>query len=230
VSAPRTALVTGASRGIGRALVAELARRQVRVFAAGRDAHLLETLEAETGCRTGSFDLARPEAALELYRTAREHFGGPPDVLVNNAAFSHKAPLAEASLEAFEAQYAVNLRAPFLLCREAGRDMAARGGGHIVNVLTTCVLFANEGMGIYTTMKTGLHGLTKVLTKELRPAGVKVTAVFPGGVDTEFRAGARPDYLRPESAARLIADALFAPDDAVVHELVFRPMVETNFP
>jgi NAD(P)-dependent dehydrogenase (short-subunit alcohol dehydrogenase family) len=230
VSAPRTALVTGASRGIGRALVAELARRQVRVFAAGRDAHLLETLEAETGCRTGSFDLARPEAALELYRTAREHFGGPPDVLVNNAAFNHKAPLAEASLEAFEAQYAVNLRAPFLLCREAGRDMAARGGGHIVNVLTTCVLFANEGMGIYTTMKTGLHGLTKVLTKELRPAGVKVTAVFPGGVDTEFRAGARPDYLRPESAARLIADALFAPDDAVVHELVFRPMVETNFP
>jgi NAD(P)-dependent dehydrogenase (short-subunit alcohol dehydrogenase family) len=84
-------------------------------------------------------------------------------------------------------------------------------------------------MGIYTTMKAGLRDLTKVLTKEVRASGVQVTAVYPGGVDTEFRANARPDYLRPESAARLIVDTLFAPEDAVVHDLVFRPMCETNF-
>jgi NAD(P)-dependent dehydrogenase (short-subunit alcohol dehydrogenase family) len=108
--------------------------------------------------------------------------------------------------------------------------MRSRGRGHIVNVLTTCALFANENMGIDTAMKTGLQGLTKVLVKELRPAGVKVTAVYPGGVDTSIRSSPRPDYMRPDTAGRLIADVLFAPDDAVIHELVFRPMVETNFP
>jgi short-subunit dehydrogenase len=107
--------------------------------------------------------------------------------------------------------------------------MQSRGSGHIVNVLSTCALFSNENMGIYTTMKAGLRDLTKVLTKEVRASGVKVTAVYPGGVDTEFRTNARPDYLRPESAAKLIVDALFVPEDAVIHDLVFRPMSESNF-
>ncbi|HWQ07926.1 MAG TPA: SDR family oxidoreductase [Holophaga sp.] len=228
--APRTALVTGASRGIGRAIVQELTRRDVRVLATGRNPDRLEALRVETGCAVRPCDLARPEEVLALYRDAREILGSAPDILVNNAGFYRKAPLAEASLEDFEAQYAVLLRAPFLLCREAGRDMRDRGRGHIVNVLTTCALFANENMGIYTAMKTGLQGLTKVLVKELRPAGVKVTAVYPGGVDTDIRPASRPDYMSPATAGKLIADVLFAPDDAVIHELVFRPMAETNFP
>jgi NAD(P)-dependent dehydrogenase (short-subunit alcohol dehydrogenase family) len=166
---------------------------------------------------------------LKLYEEAKNHFGSAPDILVNNAGFNNKSPLVEASLEEFEMQYAVNLRAPFLLCREAGRDMRSRGNGHIVNVLSTCALFSNENMGVYTAMKAGLRDLTKILTKELRVSGVKVTAVYPGGVDTGFRQNARPDYLRPETVGKLIADTLFAPDDAVIHELVFRPMVESNF-
>ncbi len=225
-----TALVTGASRGIGRALVIELARRGVSVFATGRDTSLLEALKAQTGCAIASHDLSHPENAIAVYREAVACFGSAPDVLVNNAGFNtRKAPITEATLEDFELQFAVNLRAPFLLCREAGRDMSQRGSGHIVNIVSTCALFSNETMGVYTTMKGGLRDLTKILAKELRPAGVKVTAVFPGGVDTEFRAQARPDYMRPESAAHLIADAIFAPDDVAVHDLVFRPMVESNF-
>jgi NAD(P)-dependent dehydrogenase (short-subunit alcohol dehydrogenase family) len=229
VKEARTALVTGASRGIGRCIVLEMVRRNIRVFASGRDEKQLASLARESGCAQGAFDLSRPEAVLELYRQAQEHFGEAPDILVNNAGFNQKSPLVLASLEAFDAQYAVNLRAPFLLCREAGRDMGSRGSGHIVNVLSTCALFANENMGIYTAMKGALRDLTKVLTKELRPAGVKVTAVYPGGVDTAFRATARPEYLRPESVGRLIVDVLFAPEDAVIHDLVIRPMVETNF-
>jgi NAD(P)-dependent dehydrogenase (short-subunit alcohol dehydrogenase family) len=224
-----TALVTGASRGIGRIMVLDMVNRGLRVFASGRDQALLEGLREECGCAVSARDLSRPEEVLKLYGEAKGHFGEAPDILINNAAFNHKAPLVEASLEEFDAQYAVNLRAPFLLCREAGRDMRARGSGHIVNILSTCALYANEHMGIYTAMKAGLRDLTKVLTKELRPSGVKVTAVYPGGVDTEFRPDARPDYLRPESAARLIVDTLFVPDDAVIHDLVFRPMIETNF-
>jgi NAD(P)-dependent dehydrogenase (short-subunit alcohol dehydrogenase family) len=229
MTAARTALVTGASRGIGRCVVLELIRRNIRVFASGRDLALLEALREESGCTIAAHDLASVEAVLKLYEDAKECLGEAPDILVNNAGFNHKSLLVEASLEAFDEQYAVNLRAPFLLCRAAGRDMQSRGSGHIVNVLSTCALHANESMGIYTTMKAGLRDLTKVLTKELRASGVKVTAVYPGGVDTEFRASPRSDYLRPESAGRLIVDTLFTPEDAVIHELVFRPMCETNF-
>ncbi len=74
-----------------------------------------------------------------------------------------------------------------------------------------------------------LRDLTKVLTKELRASGVKVTSVYPGGVDTECRPNTRPDYLRPESAGKPSVDTLFAPEDMVVHDLVFWPMSETNF-
>ena len=166
---------------------------------------------------------------LKLYEEAKGCFGETPDILVNNAGFNRKSPLVVVSLEEFDEQYAVNLRAPFLLCREAGRDMRSRGSGHIVNVLSTCALFFNEDMGIYTAMKAGLRNLTKVLTKELRASGVKVTSVYPGGVDTECRPNRRPDYLRPEGAGKLIVDTLFTPEDAVIHDLVFRPRCETNF-
>lgn len=229
MSIPRTALVTGASRGIGQHVVLELARRGVKVFATGRDAARLEDLRHACGCEISIRDLAKTGDVLELYEEGKRFFGGAPDSLVNNAGFNHKAPLVEASLEEFEAQFAVNLRAPFLLCREAGRDMRSRGSGHIVNILSTCALHPNEGMGIYSAMKGGLRDLTRILAKELRTSGVKVTAVYPGGVDTEFRSQARPDYLRPESAARMIADVLFAPEDAVIHDLVFRPLCESNF-
>jgi NAD(P)-dependent dehydrogenase (short-subunit alcohol dehydrogenase family) len=227
---PSTALVTGATRGIGRALVAELAGRGMKVYATGRDTALLESLSRETGCAHSAHDLARPEAVQELYALARVALGGVPDVVVNNAGFnSRKSPLVEATLEEFDQQYQVNLRAPFLLCREAGRDMAARGRGHIVNVVSTTALFANETIGVYTAMKAGLAHMTRILAKELRASNVKVTAVHPGGVDTTFRAQSRPDYMRPESAAKVIADAIFAPEDVVMHELIFRPMVESNF-
>jgi NAD(P)-dependent dehydrogenase (short-subunit alcohol dehydrogenase family) len=229
MSEARTALVTGASRGIGKALVLELTRRDIRVFASGRDAALLEELHRETGCGFAAHDLGRAEEAVRLYQKAKAHFNGTVEILVNNAGFNDKAALVDVTLEEFDRQFAVNLRAPFLLCREAGRDMKTRGRGHILNVVSTSALFANEGMGAYSAMKAGLGHLTKILAKELRPHGVKVTAVFPGGTDTEFRANARPDYLRPETAAKLIADVLFAPEDAVIHELVFRPMAETNF-
>jgi short-subunit dehydrogenase len=78
-------------------------------------------------------------------------------------------------------------------------------------------------------MKHALHGFTGCLIKEARLVGVKVTGVYPGGVDTTFRPNARPDYLRASSAARMIMQCLTAPEDVVVHELIFRPMVETNF-
>jgi len=225
-----TALVTGATRGIGKAIVLELVGRGAAVYATGRDERLLAQLMAQTGCAGGAFDLADAAEVLRLYAAAKEALGRAPEVLVNNAGINpRKSPIADASIEDLEAQYAVNLRAPFILCREAMKDMREARRGHIVNIVSSTALFANETMGIYTATKSGLRGLTGVLIKEARQYGVKVTGVYPGGVDTEFRKVPRHDYMKPQSAAKLIADAIYAPDDAIVHELVFRPMVESNF-
>jgi len=84
-------------------------------------------------------------------------------------------------------------------------------------------------MGVYTAAKRGFEGWSRVLLKELRPHGIRVSAVYPGGTDTTFRAKNRPDCLRPESVAEAICAVLTLPEDLIVHDITFRPMVETNF-
>jgi NAD(P)-dependent dehydrogenase (short-subunit alcohol dehydrogenase family) len=225
-----SALVTGATSGIGRALVVALRAKGHPVFATGRDGTRLAALCAETGCQGQTFDLAEESAPAQIYEAAVAAFGAAPDFLVNNAGFnSRKAAWVDVTAEEFDLQWRVNLRSPALLAQLALRDMKARGSGHIVQVLSTVVLHGSETMGAYTAVKHGLYGLTKVLIKEARPFGVKVTAVHPGGTDTQFRDKERPDYMRPESAAHMICGALLAPADVVVHELTFRPLVESNF-
>jgi len=81
-------------------------------------------------------------------------------------------------------------------------------------------------MGIYTAMKQGFAGLNNVLMKEAQPHGIKVTAIYPGGMNTAFRDQARPQYMQPESVATMVSQLLSNPEDVVVHELTFRPMVE----
>lgn len=226
----RSALITGATRGIGRKLARQLTERGVTVFATGRDPDLLASLRKETGCFGAAFDLARPDAPAAVYAAAKAALGGAPDFLVNNAGFNRrKAPITDLTVAELDEHYAVNFRAAALLCGEALRDMIPRKAGHIVNVASTVVWHQAENYSVYCATKCALHGFTVSLIKEARVHGIKVTGVYPGGVDTDFRAADRPDYLLPESAARMIADTLFAPADVVVHQLTFRPMVETNF-
>lgn len=225
----RNALITGATRGIGLEVARQLTRAGFGLYLSGRDANRLAAVRAELGCGGRTADLRDPEAVVELYRAAREALG-QVDVLVNNAGFNKaKDPLERVTVQDLDESYAVNLRAVILLSQEALRDMGIRGHGHIVNVLSSIVHARMENYSVYTTMKCGLHGFTGCLIKEARKLGVKVTGVYPGGVDTEFRAQTRPDYLRAESAARMIVGCILAPDDVVVHEITYRPMAESNF-
>jgi NAD(P)-dependent dehydrogenase (short-subunit alcohol dehydrogenase family) len=165
-----------------------------------------------------------------LWESTLLALGGAPDFLVNCAGYnSRKAHIVDVTEAEFDAQYFVNLRAPMLLSQLALRAMKERGTGHILNVGSTVVHLGCEKMGAYSAMKTGLLGFTRVLTKEARPYGVKVTMAHPGGTDSEFRAEDRPDYMAAASVAKVLADCLFAPADVVMHELTFRPIVETNF-
>jgi NAD(P)-dependent dehydrogenase (short-subunit alcohol dehydrogenase family) len=225
----QSVLITGATRGIGRELANQLVQLGFSVFATGRDEPLLEALKAETRCHGAAADLADPVQAVAVYRAARDVLG-QVDILVNNAGLNNrKAPVTDIELADWELQYAVNLRAPFLLCREALRDMAERRSGHIVNVVSTIAKTSQPNYSIYSAMKYGLMGFTKCLVKEAREVNVKVTAVYPGGTDTDFRPEARPEYLTAESAAKMIVHCISAPDDVVVHELTYRPMAESNF-
>ncbi len=222
----QTVFITGATKGLGRALVIDLCSKGYRVFASGRDETQLQQLMQQTGCLGQSCDLSQADAVVELFHKAKQALGHI-DVLINNAGMnSRKCDLAETNLEEFEQQYAINLRAPYLLCREAMQQMLPKKQGYIINIVSTVAKRSNATMSIYTAMKQGFAGLNNVLMKEAQPHGIKVTAVYPGGINTSFRKQERPQYMQPESVATMISQLLSNPEDVVVHELTFRPAVE----
>lgn len=225
----RTVFVTGATRGIGREVVKQLCERGFTVFATGRDLRLLDELKKESGCLGAPCELSDPDATVALYQNARQTLG-KIDVLINNAGFNPgKKPVAEVSAAQMDASYAVNFRSAFILCREAMNEMSHRRCGHILNVISTIARTSAVNYSAYCSMKYALHGFTQCLIKEARQVNVKITGVYPGGTDTDFRPEERLDYLRADSAARMIVQCIEAPEDVIVHELVYRPMVESNF-
>jgi NADP-dependent 3-hydroxy acid dehydrogenase YdfG len=225
----RTVLITGATRGIGRETARQLHGLGFSLFVTGRDADAVAALQAELDCCGSAVELADADAVVAMYSHAREVLGRV-DVLVNNAGFNKsKDSLAQVTGADLDRAYEVNVRAPILLAREALAEMAVRGSGHIVNVVSSIVRTSMENYSVYTTMKHALHGFTGCLIKEALLVNVKVTGVYPGGVNTRFRANPRPDYMAPGSAARMIVHCITAPEDVVVHEILYRPMVEANF-
>lgn len=192
-----TALVTGASSGIGRATAAALAARGARVIALGRDPARLEGV----GERQVVWDLAQPGAVAEEI--------GPVDILVNNAGIGWAGPLAETP--DVERLVAVNLVAPILLTRALLPAMVERGRGHVVNVASIAGFVAPRDEAVYAATKGGLVAFTESLRYELRGSGIAVTLVAPGVVATRFfeRRG-RPyerAWPRPISAQR-VAEAI----------------------
>jgi len=219
-------LITGATSGIGFALTQMLAAKGHNIVATGRNTEKLAELERATQCKTIQADLSCATQTIDMFNNALNQLG-TIDVLINNAGMnSRKCPIDEFTLEEFDHQYAVNLRAPALLSREALKAMKPLGKGYIINVVSTVAKRANETMSVYTAMKQGLAGFSSILMKEAQPHGIKVTALFPGGTDTNFREVERPQYMAAKSVAYTINQILELPDDVVMHEMVFRPTVE----
>lgn len=192
-----TALVTGASSGIGRATAAALAGRGARVVALGRDAARLEGV----GERQVVWDLAEPGAVAEEV--------GPVDVLVNNAGVGWAGPLVETP--EVERLVAVNLVAPILLTRALLPGMLERGRGHIVNVASIAGFVAPRDEAVYAATKAGLVAFSESLRYELRGSGVGVTLVAPGVVATPFfeRRGRPYDRRWPQPiSAERVAEAI----------------------
>lgn len=219
-------LVTGATSGIGYELVKVLVSKGHNVVATGRNQSKLNELDCLDNCTTIQADLSDSTQAVSMFQQANQTLLGI-DVLINNAGMnSRKCPIDEFTLEEFDEQYAVNLRAPALLSREALKVMKPLKSGHIIIIVSTVAKRANETMSVYTAMKQGFAGFSAILMKEAQPHGIKVTSLFPGGTDSNFREADRPEYMSPESVAKTINHILELPDDIVMHEMTFRPPVE----
>jgi L-xylulose reductase len=171
----KTAIVTGAGKGIGYATVKLLRERGARVVAISRTIEDLKALQEETGCDIITADLADAEAVRAVARSAQ-----PIDLLVNNAGIAELQPFLDTTVESFDRTINVNVRAAMIFAQECARSMIARGtGGSIVNVSS---LSANVGFALhaaYCASKGGLDAMTRVMATELGPHNIRVNAVNP---------------------------------------------------
>jgi NAD(P)-dependent dehydrogenase (short-subunit alcohol dehydrogenase family) len=185
VTAPRTCLVTGASRGIGAAVAARLSADGHRVALLGRDAAAVESVAAALpGPALGlAADVTDP-AAVEAALARVEGEWGPVEVLVSNAGAGDAAPLVETTDDAWARMLDVNLTAPFRLMRRVVPGMTERGWGRVVVVASVVAKRGEAQVAAYTAAKHGALGLVRAAAAELARTGVTVNAVCPGYADT----------------------------------------------
>lgn len=219
---PKVALVTGASRGLGKALSVELTRRGVRVVMVARDPLRLEAARTEVHAVSGpepvalSLDVADKRAVFPLAGLAAE-LGGEVDVLVHNASCLGPIPmplLLDLSCEDLASVLETNLLGPFRLTKAIAGNMALRGRGIIVFVSSDAAVNAYPQWGAYGLSKAAADHLARVLAAELGEHGVRAFSVDPTDMDTELHALALPNadpstLARPEHVAAYIADCVF---------------------
>ncbi len=218
--APRSAIVTGASRGIGRATALALSRKGIAVALGARDAGALAAVEKEIH-DLGGDAVAIPadvsdeaEVAALVEKSARTL--GPIDLLVNNAGAVARSEIVEMDAASWDRVIAVNLRGAFLCTRAVLRQMIPRGRGRIVNVSSISGTLGTPSLSAYCASKWGLLGFAKAAAEELRDKGIHVFSVCPGSVRTPMLQqglpGAVPRMEPEDIAAVILYLATEAPD------------------
>ncbi|QYF96096.1 SDR family oxidoreductase [Massilia sp. PAMC28688] len=237
--AGKVAMITGAASGLGAALAQVLAGAGAAIIVTDIDepgaAAMAERLHAQ-GARAWPLvlDVGDAAAAAPAVAAGFDHFGRL-DILINNAGTDKTLPLEELTAEQWQRVINTNLNGPFLLSKHVAPYLRAAGGGHIVNIASTAAKRAWPNASAYHASKWGLLGLSHALHAELRPHGIKVTAVVAGGMRTPFLLERFPELdpaalQDPLDVAAAIQAVLLMSAGSVVAELTVLPMRETSWP
>src|SRR3989440_3021228 len=228
----RVALVTGGTKGIGRAIAGALARAGLNVCVGARNLdevkQTVRELESvgEVSATGAVCDVRVYEECEALVAHAVEELGGV-DVLVNNAGIGLFKPVEETSAAEFRAVVETNLFGVFHCCRAAIPEMKRRGGGYIINISSLAGANPHPRMAAYNASKFGLNGLSEALMQEVRHDRIKVSYVMPGSVNTEFGGDSPGDdkswQLQPEDIARVVVDLLRHDERSLPSRVEIRP-------
>ncbi|MBN8588684.1 MAG: SDR family NAD(P)-dependent oxidoreductase [Rhodothermia bacterium] len=232
----RFVIVTGASRGLGRAISEVLVAEGAIVFGFGRSEQDLKEVKSQLG---ESFhpilcDLQSAHTVKQAMSQVLATTNGRIDVLINNAGLGKFGAVEAMSEEDWDVQVDTNLKGVFLCTQPVVPIMkqqnAEKGfGGHIINIASVAGLTGNPNIGIYNATKFGLRGFSESLMLELRNDGIKVTCVFPGSIETDFfRTTGFPSNsnhkMHPKDIADTVLHILKAPDNYLISEIVLRPL------
>jgi NAD(P)-dependent dehydrogenase (short-subunit alcohol dehydrogenase family) len=204
-----SALVTGGSSGIGRAIAAMLAEEGYALTLAGRKLEKLEAAREGLAAEIVQADVSREEDCVRLVNEHVELHGGL-DVLVNSAGLGIASKTADTTTKAWDVQHSVNLRGAFLVIREALPHLRA-ARGYVINLASIAGTVPTPGLSAYGATKAGLIALTKTLSREEADSGVRFTALCPGFVDTPMAAwtGIPPEeMIAPEDCAEIVRSLL----------------------
>jgi NAD(P)-dependent dehydrogenase (short-subunit alcohol dehydrogenase family) len=232
----KVAIVTGASRGIGRAVSVALAQEAATVVLAARSIQKLQetadkVTEAGGEAEIVVTELTEEESIKNLVKVTNEKFSRL-DILVNNAGVTHSARLEETITEDWERCMQIHARAPFILCREALPLLRKSQAGYIINIASVVGVKGYPLQSAYTSSKHALRGMTISLSEELKGSNIRVHLLCPGGVDTELVQKVRPDIkkdelMQPEEIAELVLYLVTHKGNAVIDELHIRRATST---
>ncbi|MBO5635387.1 MAG: SDR family oxidoreductase [Bacteroidales bacterium] len=205
------ALLTGASRGIGRAIAMELSDLGFDLALVGRDQASLEgtaSLIPNTRVALITADLSDPASAKYIVDETVSAFGGL-DLLVNCAGVPQKGPFTEVTPQEWDNVFAVNARAPFFICQAALEPLKKSSKPMVINIASVVGFKGYANQSVYSSSKHALTGFTKVFAKEVQPFGIRVHLISPGGVATEMVKKMRPDIdpaelIQPEEIAEIV--------------------------
>jgi NADP-dependent 3-hydroxy acid dehydrogenase YdfG len=234
----KVAVVTGASSGIGLAVARRFAQEGADVTVVARRGERLEAFAEEVRqagrrCVVIAGDVREEETARQTVQATLDTLGRI-DILVNNAGIGIYGNLVETSVDDFDAMMDTNMRSTFLFTRHSAPSMIERGAGSIINVSSMAGVMGFPGEAAYCATKFAQVGFTQALDRELRPRGIKVGVVCPGGVKTEFAIGsgrteegvAASGMLDPDEVAEAVFLMATQPGGARITEIRMRPMVE----
>jgi NAD(P)-dependent dehydrogenase (short-subunit alcohol dehydrogenase family) len=226
----KVAVVTGGSRGIGRAVAARLVSEGAEVLICGRDGSAAEGAAKELGstgpgrCVGLAGDVRQYDQVEAVMARAAETFGGL-DILVNSAGVAGRGSVADLPLDLWHAVIDTNLTGVFHCCRAAIPWMRRRGGGYIINIGSLAGINPIPHMSAYNASKFGLNGFTEALMQEVRHDGIRVSGILPGSVNTEFggRATGEEWRLAPEDVAAVVAQLLSHDPRSLPSRIEIRP-------